>query len=265
MDIKKRFIISNTITAIVPVIITVITISGFLFVSSKFLGMDMNYDGFKKNVLIRSELVAIRNDILKQNIENVEETKFQENLSQQISSLNGKFIIIKEHKIIANPNNINKIDIEKCMELVEKNKMDKKIVIDRISYMVEVININSKDNAAISLILLAPIGEDISLLNKLIIAAIVVYIISFIITNMIMSYLFSKRIIKPIKDLKKATIEISTGNLNCEIIEDGDKEIQELCHGFEAMRVQLKDSITMKMKYDDNRKVLLLFCWFQEQ
>ena len=257
MDIKKRFIISNTITAIVPVIITVITISGFLFVSSKFLGMDMNYDGFKKNVLIRSELVAIRNDILKQNIENVEETKFQENLSQQISSLNGKFIIIKEHKIIANPNNINKIDIEKCMELVEKNKMDKKIVIDRISYMVEVININSKDNAAISLILLAPIGEDISLLNKLIIAAIVVYIISFIITNMIMSYLFSKRIIKPIKDLKKATIEISTGNLNCEIIEDGDKEIQELCHGFEAMRVQLKDSITMKMKYDDNRKVLI--------
>lgn len=257
MDIKKRFIISNTITAIVPVVITVITIFGFLFVSSKFLGMNMDYDGFKKNVLIRSELVTIRNDILKQNIENLEETKFQENLSQQLSGLNGKFIILKEHKIISNPNNVNKIDIEKCMELVGKNKVDKKIIIDRISYMVEVIDINPKDAAAISLILLAPIGENNNLFNKLIIVAIVVYIISFIITNIIMSYLFSKRIIKPIKALKKATTEISTGNLNCEIIEDGDKEIQELCRGFEAMRVQLKDSIIMKMKYDDNRKVLI--------
>lgn len=258
MDIKKRLIISNTITAIVPVIITIITIFGFLFVSSKFLRQDMvDYDGLKKNVLIRSELVTIRNDILKQNIENVEEGKFQEDLSHQLSSLNGKFIIIKGHKIIANPKDISKIDIEKCMELAKKNRVDKRIVIDGVSYVIEAIDIHSKDKDTANLILLAPIGQEINLFNKLILVAIISYIISFIIINIIMSYLFSKRIINPIKLLKKATTEISMGNLNCEIIEDGDKEIQELCRGFEVMRVQLKDSINMKIKYDDNRKVLV--------
>ena len=58
-----------------------------------------------------------------------------------------------------------------------------------------------------------------------------------------MSYLFSKRIIKPVSLLKTAAAEISKGDLQCEIIEDGDQEIKDLCADFEKMRIQLKDSI----------------------
>lgn len=57
--------------------------------------------------------------------------------------------------------------------------------------------------------------------------------------------------------MKNAVSEISSGNLDCEIIEDGDLEISELCSDFEKMRVELKNSINMKMKYDDNRKILV--------
>jgi len=256
MDIKKRLIISNTITAIAPLIITIITIFSFLFISSRIFNKKLDYDGFKDGMVVRTKLVNIRNDILKHNIKDIEKSKLQDDLSHRLSDLDGKFIIVEGHKIIASPKDISKIDIEKTMEVLEENIIDKRIIINDICYMVEAIKLNLEGEITENIILLAPI-EERNIFNELIIIAIVVYMVSFIVINIIMSYLFSERIIKPIKFLKEATSEISKGNLNYEIIEDGDAEIRELCHGFEAMRVQLKDSIVMRMKYDDNRKVLI--------
>lgn len=85
----------------------------------------------------------------------------------------------------------------------------------------------------------------------------IIFFVSFIVTNLITSYLFSKRILEPISQLKNAVSEISLGNLNLEITEDGDDEIRELCADFEKMRVQLKDSVRIRRKYDDNRKMLV--------
>jgi signal transduction histidine kinase len=257
MGIKKRLIISNTITAIIPLIITVIAVFSFLSVSSKIFYKQHDYSELKDGMVIRTKLVDIRNNIIKQNIENVEDAKFQEDLLRELSDLNGKFIILKDNKVIAAPKDISKFDIEKIKELLREKVINKKAVINNVHYLLEFIDLNLEEESNKNIILLAPIGEEINILNKLIIIAIVVYLISFIIINIIMSYLFSERIVKPINFLKEATNEISKGNLNYEIIEDGDDEIRELCRGFEAMRVQLKDSVVMKIKYDDNRKLLV--------
>jgi len=72
-----------------------------------------------------------------------------------------------------------------------------------------------------------------------------------------MSYLLSKRIIKPLSILKRAVGEISKGDLEVEVIEVGDQEIMELCADFEKMRIQLKDTTRLKKKYDDNRTMLV--------
>ncbi|ADK13584.1 MULTISPECIES: sensor histidine kinase [Clostridium] len=101
------------------------------------------------------------------------------------------------------------------------------------------------------------IGYDSNLFKIFIITITSTFIFSFIIANIIISYLFSKRILTPIARLKKATSEISHGDLSFEIVEDGDSEIKDLCSDFEKMRIQLKNSIHMKMKYDDNRKMLV--------
>jgi signal transduction histidine kinase len=85
----------------------------------------------------------------------------------------------------------------------------------------------------------------------------IVFFISFIVANLFMSCLFSKRLLDPITHLKRATTEISRGDLSLEITEIGDKEIKELCADFEKMRIQLKDSVQLKIKYDDNRKILV--------
>ncbi|OFI07082.1 sensor histidine kinase YycG [Clostridium acetireducens DSM 10703] len=257
MNIKKRFIISNTIIVVVPIVITVIIMSSLFFIYSNITGDSIEYDEIKRRMYIQSQLVTISNNILKQSDETMKNCEFENDLSQQLSRINGDFVIIKSNKIIYKPEYVNKIDIEKCIEMSKENNINNNIIINNSSYVFKTIELNLKDKSTGVIILLAPIKEEINLFNKFIIITIFVFIIIFIITNIVMSYILSKSIIKPIKVLKKATSEIRNGNLNCTIAEEGDEEVKELCRDFEAMRVQLKDSTMVKMKYDDNRKGLI--------
>ncbi len=69
--------------------------------------------------------------------------------------------------------------------------------------------------------------------------------------------MLSKKILTPLSILKTAVGDISKGDLDLEIIEVGDQEIKELCADFEKMRLELKDSIHLKKKYDENRTMLV--------
>lgn len=257
MDIKKRLIIFNTITVVVPFIIVCLTIFIFMFVSSKVFSTNISYDNFKKLAATKFELINAVKDVSKLNPESIETAGFQEYLYQKLSAINGEVIIIKNNSIIFASKDITKIDIERCLDEAKTNSIKKAVKIDNISYMVETSSLNFKDNSTGNIILLAPLEKSTDIFEKFIIAIVAIFFASFVAINIFMSYLFSKRILKPISLLKKATAEISRGDLSFEIVESGDREIRELCADFEGMRIQLRDSIRMKMKYDDNRKMLV--------
>lgn len=257
MDIKKRLIISNTITAVVPLIIVCLTAFIFMLVFSKAFNRNVDYDNFKKLADTKSELLRLVNHISKSDPESFEDTDFQKYFQQNLSSINGEIVILKSSNVIFSSKDISKIDIEKCLQDVKNEPFKKPIEINNVCYLIETAHIKFKDESAGNLILLAPIEKKFDILQKFIIVIVIAFFASFIAINIFMSYLFSKRILKPISLLKKATAEISRGDLNFEIIESGDSEIKELCADFEKMRIQLKDSIRMKMKYDDNRKMLV--------
>ncbi|MGE5627417.1 MAG: sensor histidine kinase [Solirubrobacterales bacterium] len=257
MNIKKRLIISNIITVIIPFFIVFIVGFGFMLTSSKVFHTDINYNKFKTIVAVKSELVSSIKNISELNPENIEDSKFQGYIYTKLAAIKGELIITKGDKTIFASKELSSIDIEKCLEEENPKNFRKPITIDNISYEVESSELHFKDGAKGVVILLAPIENNSQLLNKLVIALIIIFIITFIVVDMIMSYLYSIRILKPIAHLKKALNEISKGDLNFEIIEYGDREIQELCADFEHMRIQLKDSVQEKMKYDDNRKVLI--------
>ncbi|MBC2581399.1 cell wall metabolism sensor histidine kinase WalK [Clostridium sp. DJ247] len=257
MDIKKRLIISNTVTVVLPFIIVSLTAFIFIFVSSKVFNTDLNYDNFKRLVAIRSELLNIIKDVSKSNAEDIEDVRFQEYLYEKLSIINGELIIIKNNNIIFSSKDINKIDIEKCLEQAKIKANKKPVKINNIFYMVEATSLKFKDDTVGNVISLAPVGKETGIFEKFIITIVSVFFISFIAVNILMSYLFSKRILNPISLLKKATAEITRGDLNFEIIESGDREIKELCADFEGMRIKLKNSVREKIKYDDNRKMLV--------
>lgn len=257
MNIKKRLIISNTITVLIPFIITIIVASMYIFISSKMFEEDVSYNNFKKLVLIEAELYDTKNDIWKQKADNIEDPRFQQELSKKLLSINGEIIIIKNNSTIFASKDISKIDIEKCLQSTEHKSPKKIAKVDNNAYVVEVVPLKFTDGVDGNVILLAPAGKELDGMQKFIITIVLVFVISFIAANIFTSYSFSKRILKPITLLKNAAGQISTGDLECEIIQDGDEEIRELCADFEKMRVQLKDSIRMKMRYDDNRKMLV--------
>lgn len=257
MNIKKRLILNNAVTIIIPLIITVMIASAFIYISSNFFKKDEGYDSFKKLVHLKNELFNEAGGVARQNPDIVEKTDFQQYLIQRLEILNGKVIITKGNQVIFSSKDISKIDVEKCINAVNFKEGHDKAEIDNIPYIYQVATLNFKDGISGNVILLVPVEKDGSFVSKLIIITIVTFLISYIITNIVMSYMFSRTILQPVAQLKKAAFEISSGNLDCEIVEDGDDEIRELCHDFEIMRLQLKDSVRMKVQYDDNRKMLV--------
>lgn len=257
MNINRRIIISNTVTVTIPLVLTFIVALAFSLISLGGFHKNSGFDNFKQLLAVKAELLDNKNGILKQNPEALEEEDFQNYIKAKLSSFNGEMAVIKNENIIYDTKDFNKIDIERFIEAENNHSLNNSVKVGNILYTIEAAPIDFKDGTKGNIILLSPIGENQQALQNIILVLIITFILSFIAVNTFVSYLFTKRILKPVELLKKAAEEISSGNLDCEVVEAGDQEIMELCRDFEKMRVQLKDSINAKTKYDDNRSMLV--------
>ncbi|MBM7713889.1 HAMP domain-containing sensor histidine kinase [Siminovitchia sp. FSL H7-0308] len=79
-----------------------------------------------------------------------------------------------------------------------------------------------------------------------------------ILTNGLLTFLVSKSIINPLRNLKKATREISSGNLDAKVeVTGSNDELSELAHAFEIMRRKLKEAHDIQKQYEENQKELI--------
>lgn len=103
----------------------------------------------------------------------------------------------------------------------------------------------------------SPLSSGNTILIYIILVTLAVFITSFLVVNLIISMLFTDRIVSPVKKLEKAAQEIGKGNLDHEMIVGGDEEIKKLCEAFEYMRLKLKESVRQSEKAEENRKILI--------
>ncbi|PRR86086.1 sensor histidine kinase [Clostridium luticellarii] len=257
MDIKKRLIIYNNLTIIIPFIITGIVAFIFVFVSSKFFNTSITYSDFKKASLTKSELLNVSKDIAKSSSKSIkDDDEFQEYLGEKLSAVNGKIVIVKDGNIEFSSPDLGKIDTAKSL-MESGNALRKSLQIKDTHYSIDSFPLAFKDGSSGKVIFLVPAAVKPDIFKNFIITVLLTFFICFALMSIIISYVFSKKILEPIALLKKATAEISRGDLDFEIAESGDMEIRELCSDFEKMRIQLKDSVRMRMKYDENRKMLV--------
>jgi len=80
---------------------------------------------------------------------------------------------------------------------------------------------------------------------------------SIILVIVFFSWLISRGIIVPLRELSLATEHISEGNLDFEINYKAEDELGTLCQAFETMRGKLKDSLIKQMEYENSRKELV--------
>lgn len=260
MKLTKRLIIANVATVIIPLIITALVTLAYSFIMGTIFEKDMGLHNFKRLAEIRLELTG-NQGILQRNPEIIEQESFQNYLKQQLSSIEGEILILKDDQLVFSSQTFSKIDIAKALDTANRKSdqtwTDQEFSIADISYSVELIPVNLPNGSEGKVLLFLPSNQGSSDLTNLLILLGAIFLFSFILTNTYISYNYSRTTVSPLRNLQKAAAEISVGNLDYAIVEEGDREIRELCRDLELMRLKLKDSIHTQLKYEDNRKMLV--------
>jgi signal transduction histidine kinase len=257
MNLKRRLILANASTVIIPVLITVLSALAFIYIGGKLSDSSLTFESVQTLTQVQYELKGSENGVLNEKPEVVKEVGFQNYLQERLAKINGEVIIVKNDQTLFESRNFSKIDIAKFMEAGMLQSFRKPVKIGNTSYTVQAISFNFKEGDSGIVLLLAPVyGAATNLVNFLLFTGIL-FALSFGVTNLIISYQFSRSILRPLNNLQKAAAEISSGNLNHPIVEEGDEEIQELCRDLELMRIKLKELIHTQLKYEDNRKLLV--------
>jgi histidine kinase len=113
------------------------------------------------------------------------------------------------------------------------------------------------DKSEGSIFVLRKVSSNAQLIREMFPILLGLLLLLFIMIIGLLNYLVSRSIIKPISVLKEGAERIKSGDLNFEIKTTSSDEIGQLNKTFEEMRVKLKESITLQIQYEENRKELL--------
>ena len=256
MDLKKRLIYANAATVIIPLVITALLVLAYIFIYVKVVNTNLSYDTYQKLYQIRLEL-ASEKSYVQQTPAIIEDKSFQNHLKERMAEIDGELTIVKDEITIFSTRSFSRIDIAKFLDRGQMEDLRDPVTIDSMPYTVQVVEVDLEGGSRGSIILLAPLTKGMTGFTGLLILTAAAFIISFAAMNIYTSYHFSRTMLKPLNNLRKAAAEISGGNLNHEIVEEGDEEIQGLCRDLEVMRIKLKESINKQLKFEDNRKLLV--------
>ncbi|SDH71091.1 sensor histidine kinase [Desulfosporosinus hippei] len=255
MKLKTRLILANASTVVIPMITTVIIALAVFFVFGKLFGIGFSYEHQQKQSMLKFELIS-ETSTWRRTPEVFDEISYQKYLLEQLQAIHGELLLIKDDDIKFSSRSFSKIEVAKALEVSDIAGKSEHLSIDNTSYSVQKVDINYKDGSLGVALLLLPVDHENSM-NSLLLLLVVSFILTFVFTNIIVLYQFSRSIINPLHTLQSAAAEISKGNLDYSIGEEGDKEIQALCRDLELMRIKLKDSVHTQLKYEDNRKLLV--------
>ncbi len=256
MQLKTRLILANASTVVIPMIVTVLIALAMFFIFGKLFGSGISYEHQQKQSMIRFELIN-KSITWKQTPELLEEESYQKYLLEQLAEINGELILIKDDEVKFSSRNFSKIEVAKSLATGTITGSREPVIINDVSYTVFVMDLNYKEGSQGNILLLTPVNRLETSYTGLLILVLVSFVLTFVITNIVVSYQFSRSIIKPLNTLQRAAAEIAKGNLDYSIAEEGDQEIQALCRDLELMRIKLKDSVHTHLKYEDNRKLLV--------
>lgn len=256
MDIKKRLILSNAAIIVLPILATLVASFIFTFIFARIHDVDISYNTVNKLTQVQYEFLKADGSVLRNTPEVLLDKEFQQYIVTRLENVEADIVVVKEHERIFETIPIGTIELEKCLKAGSGNLFSNTVEINNDKYMVKVINVNFKDGEKGNVVLLAPTGNEWATTETLLLFSASFFIVSFIIVNIITIVIFSKKIIKPLANLQKAAVNISEGNLDFEVVEDGDAQIRDLCRSFEKMRLKLVEAVYIQQKYDENRKML---------
>ena len=159
MNLKKRLILANASTVVIPMLITVLIALAILFVFGRLLGHDISFQNYQRVAQIKFELINSETSILQRTPEAVEDESFQKQLQEQLAGINGELLMMKDEKVIFSSRNFSKIDVAKSLNAGNMKGRREPVIIGDVAYTVQVIDLKFKDGSQGNVLLLAPVDR----------------------------------------------------------------------------------------------------------
>ncbi|MHB8963896.1 MAG: sensor histidine kinase [Saccharofermentanales bacterium] len=257
MSLKKRLIIANSSIVIIPLIVTMLAGSIFVFVYNRISGSKAGFENIEKITLIKYEIYAASERIWGEKPENLAKTEFAQYIEARLEGINAYVVVLADREVVYSGISINSVDIEKILDMKTGVLRSSRIVLDGVNHLVNLYEFQNNDGSQGNLAILTPVDGSTTAAGTFIVLVLAVFAVSFLTTNIINSSKLSRSIANPLARLRNAVGEISNGNLDYAVIEEGDDEVREVLKALEQMRLKLEESVHTQMKYDDNRKMLV--------
>jgi len=263
MLIKKRLTISNILMLVIPVVIIFI-IAGIMnipfsrAIESKFQSdRERDPNAYFVQQRLRPDINRFNNkedlDALAAELQNLLEPK-------------GYHLIITYDGEITS-SNVTDDDKEAISNIGEDILFQSNSLVLEINSTSLVKNSFIKENKVVNIIAINSSYKPIKFVGKsemttfvisYICIVIIISLIVVTVTNGILSTKIYKKLIVPLELLSYGAEQIKDGNLDFEMNYESDDEFARVCGDFDEMRLRLKNSVDMQIKYEENRKQLVV-------
>ncbi|UHA75153.1 sensor histidine kinase [Paenibacillus sp. 481] len=257
MQLTKRFFTMNVLSVILSVGLTVLAVIIFVAVYTKIFSHGVDSDELKHAFEVRTGLNEINMNAQTMKFEQLLDNTYKQELSARVRALGAHAVIFKEGEIVYSAQNVDDIDIERILDLSSNMSDQDTVELNGKIYIFARTNYTLEFGDSGVLLLFAQVKLKADLYMLIGYFTIGVFVLFFLLMNFWVSCTFSRGIIFPVVRLKDAAVKISEGDLDGEIVEEGEGEVRELCRTLELMRIKLKESVYLQQKYDDDRKFLV--------
>ncbi len=267
MKLKTRLTISFCIIIFVPILLAAFVIFGLqkfqIAAIEQTYGITAdNYVNLMNPVQILNRYTkADYNRLLKEvklNPDRFLELEFLEEINQQLKKKYSYLIVRREDDIVymGDQTDLKEEDLPGYgayeLDAVSGTYVDgeEELLIKQINF-----SFSNEDRGSVFIVTASyeVLPEVRHLLADIFISAL---IILFLTAGMLILWIY-RGIIRPIKRLEAATVNIQQGNLDFTIETEGNDEVSELCSSFEEMRKRLKESSEQQMTSEQQSRELI--------
>ncbi|MCM3569232.1 cell wall metabolism sensor histidine kinase WalK [Neobacillus mesonae] len=259
MSIKKRLFFSNAVMIIMPIIVIIFII--FLLNIVFFNGFGSNKGGFNQNwQRIDGALTEFYNELQKTaslDPDKFYNDKYLNSLRERLNEKKVEVIIRKDNELLftsAQQMSIMKNDLP---DFGYKGYYPAGSWVGDGHYSTIQYDFYFNDSSKGSIFLLESSASFVNFARSFFPVLFIGLILVFVLTNVLLSTLVSRSILRPVRLLSDAAEKIRSGNLNFRIKSKGRDELGKLVNSFDSMREQLKESLELRDKYEHNRKEMI--------
>ncbi|MBM7681563.1 histidine kinase [Pullulanibacillus pueri] len=260
MSIRKRLFFSNALMVVTPIVMFVLYfILLHLFFDNDLRYLSNSFHGEPKTAQQKGKEQRVFTQLQKVASLNAEQLLNVSYLDKIASSLNGEqagLIIRHGNTIIYTSDDVEKVSQHTLPEFGNEGYTPV-TWLGHEQYEISQHDFFFKDGSEGSIFVIKK-GEAFYKFARKFFPLIIFGVIGIVVTtNIVLSYIVSRGILKPVHQLSWAADQVKQGNLDFHMESTKKDELAKLVNTFENMRAKLKEGIELRDRYERNRKELI--------